>query len=241
MTKFGTPIGAAPKSAMVRLGLVSVGVPSGRRSAGSVIGLRSAFVPPVSRLVVAAVVTGFGLSGRPAGAWTSKPRPPWPDGPTTPSSGVVVVVVGVVVVVDGGVVGGRRPRGGRVRGRWCAGGSASRWSPDSVESRGSEQSGSSRSVTPSPSSSTLFEHCGSAWMSPRSEPFGSWICTPLWPTPTTLPPPALAVPATTQVPRTARPIVSRSFRLIPSCFALGTGPRPGTSPCPRRQWLTLSS
>ena len=38
MTKFGTPIGAAPKSATVTVGFVLVGVPSGLRSSGGSIG-----------------------------------------------------------------------------------------------------------------------------------------------------------------------------------------------------------
>ena len=149
------------------------------------------------------------------------------------SSGVVVVVVGgvVVVVVDGGVVvvvdGGVVVVVVVVDVDGCSGGPMV---PDSVVSSGPEQSGSSTSVSASASSSASFEHWGRDGAS-----------TPLCPPPPASPPPwAPAVPATTHAARTASPIISRSFRLIPSCFALGTGPRPASAPA-HAQWLTLSS
>ena len=87
--------------------------------------------------------------------------------------------------------------------------------PDSDGSRGPAQSGSARSVSPSPSSSRTFEHCGMTSSSSRSSPFGRLISTPLSPTPSRLPPPcALTVPAATAAPRIARAIASRSLLLI---------------------------
>ena len=159
MTKLGTPIGAAPKSAIVTLGLVSVGEPSGLRSASGFIGARvpPLFPPPSRSRSRSRSRPGF---DSPLSVSPPTPRPPSPVGPTAPPgpvlpvSGSSVVVSGLVVVVSGEVVVG------------CSGvvvvveegGVGVPLVPDSEASSGPVQSGSAMSVIPSPSSSAVFEH-----------------------------------------------------------------------------------
>src|SRR5215218_1680342 len=228
MTKFGTPIGAGPKSAIVTAGLVSVGTPSGRRSASGSVGRRwpepSSSSPPWRRSPAPGLVD----STVPAPV----PRPPEPLGPLTPPSGltvppasVVVVLVASSVVVllsvdvdDGWVV---------VDGGWVVvdGASGRPPEPASTVSSAPEQSGSARSASPSPSSSAAFAHCVTAW---------TWSVTPVctWSTPTTSPAPA--EPAARQPPSTARPTMSRSFRVIPNALDRVTEVRNGPAQRPRR-------
>ena len=74
MRKLGTPIGAGPKSAIVRVGLAFVGTPSGARVGGSE-GLR-----PSSDAfdAAAAVARRRGLRGRPIRWDRPGPAPPPP-------------------------------------------------------------------------------------------------------------------------------------------------------------------
>ena len=113
MTKLGTPIGAAPKSAIVTVGLVSVGVPSGFRSASGSAGAR---VPPeawsASPIGAGLVVPGLVVP--------PEPRPPEPLGPDDavlsvldasrrgPSSRDRAVVGRARRGAHGGLGGGRR-------------------------------------------------------------------------------------------------------------------------------------
>src|SRR5262245_50856547 len=162
MTKLGTPIGAGPKSAIVTSGLALVGVPSGRRGGSSCTGSRPCSAPPWSGPTPpVAVVSACSLEPRPLPPAVPIEPPAMPLPPVAPEWVVllpppvlpppwvvllpvvllllpVVVLGGVVVVVGGAPV------------------------PDSVASRGPVQSGSARSLSPSPSSSARFEHCGSA-------------------------------------------------------------------------------
>ena len=161
MMKFGTPIGAGPKSAIVRSGLASVGVPSGARSGCSSIGSRSwpspcpCWSPPSRSLVVRVAV--------------AVPRPPPPLAPIDPPPTPLPPVAAAAASSSrrrsarspvGRAAGGRRRDRGRRRRRR---GRRRRGGADSVASSGPVQSGSARSLRPSPSSSARFEHCGRTW------------------------------------------------------------------------------
>ena len=146
MTKFGTPIGAAPKSAMVTVGFVLVGEPSGLRSSGGSIGSFGSL--PSS--------SGLGSSACPRPC--RRRRFPGRTGPgpgqsrRRPAAVIAAAAVAVIATVDGrnvGIDGGSVGRGRRA-------GSVSSPSP------GPEQPGSSRSSLPSPSSSFRLEQTGSS-------------------------------------------------------------------------------
>ena len=243
MTKFGTPIGAGAevgdREARVGVGRDAVrpAVGGARSSACGAAGLASP--RGVRRRRVAAVVAAVRLAGVAGRRVTSEPRPPGPEGrrrrrrPASWSSSSAVVV------------GRRAPSSSsRRRGRsgpwWCGRLLGGPLVPDSVESRGPEQSGSSRSVSPSPSSSAAFEHCGSAWMS-RGRSRSAARSARRSGRRRRRAAGAPAVPATTQAPRTARPIVSRSFRLIPLAVAAWNAAAARHPPLPRRQWASSSS
>ena len=215
---------------MVSAGLVSVGEPSGLRSAS---GSSVARVPP-------------GLSscrrgrcrdgGRACGCPGRRPRR-CRARRTARADGAVVV---------GGrrrPAAARRGRGRRRRGRARrrVAGSARRRRrrrvvplvSDSVASSGPVQSGSARSRMPSPSSSARFEHWGRAWTWSRLPPSGMSIWTP--PSPSRRA--SCRRPCRATTPRNgARLIMSRSLLLIPSCPE--TASLPGaTPPGPRRRSL----
>ena len=137
MTKLGTPIGAGPTSAIVSVGLVSVGLPSALRggfSSGS--SLSSVGTVAAAAVVVAAAV---------AAAWgRRRRRRPRRAGDARAGTG-------------SGDRFGSAPDRGRDGARGLGGGVAG------LElSSGSEQPLSVRSVRPSPSSSLRFARSGSA-------------------------------------------------------------------------------
>src|SRR5262245_53363290 len=130
--KLGTPIGAGPKVAIVRLGFRAVGEPSGLRSVGSRIFWRS----PLA-IALAPLPFLFCLPNRPLPPGPALPGFFWafPEGPTA------VVVEPVVLVVDPDPP---EPPVGTLY---------------SSVSSGPLQPGSARSTRPSPSSSARLEHC----------------------------------------------------------------------------------
>ncbi len=173
MTKFGTPVGAGPKFAIVRLGLELVGTPLAVRSGVSGIGLdassglrrtwprREGARPPWRSDVEVCLLP---VPWPPPPTWPPLPPVvPLPGPPPTVPPPLdrppVVVVEGVVVVVFPPLVVVLPP-------------DAEPLVPDSVVSSGPEQSGSARSVTPSPSLSLRSEHCGRVPTGGSSEPPG---------------------------------------------------------------------
>ncbi len=193
--KFGTPIGAGPKSATVRVGLVSVGEPSGLRSVGFSIG-SSGLSPPLPPLSPP--------------SWPlpplSEPLPPPveplpPPPPPLPGSPVPGPVPG--------------PGSGSGSGSGSGKGLSSGGVVDSASelSSGSSHSASSRSVLPSSSSSRRFEHSGRLPSGGRSSPAGKSICTPPLPV-SSRSVLAAADPTTMRAPVTASAIARRKLRLI---------------------------
>src|SRR5687768_14571869 len=106
--KLGTPIGVAPKSATLRLGLLLVGVPSGLRRGGSSKAVPPPLPPPSPPAPVPPLAPPF-----PPPPPAPPPEPPEPpEPPSVPGAGVIgpalggeVPGAGVVVVPGSGVVG----------------------------------------------------------------------------------------------------------------------------------------
>jgi hypothetical protein len=185
MRKLGTPIGAGPKLATVRLGFWSVGEPSELRRAGSVILARSDLAT-----VFASLPFFFSFEKSPATGFPALALGPVVVLPCLPGLPVVVVVepVPVVVVVVDVVV--PDPVG----------------SSDSSSSAGLEQPGSLRSTRPSLSLSVRSAHCGRTVVTPSPAPV---VVDEVGPVET-----ELAVPAAEIARAAPRAMMTRSFFLI---------------------------
>ena len=219
--KLGTPSGAGPKSATVRVGLALVGTPLGLRVGWSGAGVAADRSRPTCRRC----------------RWPRRRalrgRPDPPGRPVRPAArrrcSRPFRRCGRRRCRRAGGRHRRRcpPPPGRAGGGWRSGGGGA--VSDSSVSSGPEQPGSERSVRPSPSLSFKSEQAG--W-----ELTGGWFCPPgglcrsavvwrCW---------ALTTPAVIAVPRTASATVSRSFRRILS--SLGSARQPEDLPGQVREY-----
>ena len=197
MTKLGTPIGAAPKSATVSVGLVSVGVPSGLRSAGSSIGSSGCRCRRRCR-----------RRRRRRRRRRPSPPPPAPPLPLPPPPPPVAAAgAGAAGRAD------RRRRGSDRRARSTVGRAG--LGPASVLSSGPAQSASARSVRPSPSSSRRLEHSGRLPSGGQVLAAGEVDVDAGAPAVEQVAPGARRSDHHESTPVTASAIVTRRFRLIP--------------------------
>src|SRR5215208_5185942 len=192
MTKLGTPIGAGPKVARVRLGLVSAGEPSGLRSAGcSIFDFSPLAMSLAPRPFLACLPNSPGVLP-PVVFLPAVPPPDLPD-PLLPPLPPPLEPPPVMPLTMPPA-----PPESPVDPPLEVG---ALYSELSV---GPLQPGSLRSERPSPSSSERFAHCGSTCSVPGT-------VTVTLPTPTV---PEIAVPAATMAKVAPRAMITRTFLVI---------------------------
>src|SRR3954451_10357711 len=193
MTKLGTPIGAGPKVATVKPGLVGAGEPSGLRSAGcSIFWLSSLAVCLAPWPFLLCLLKRPEVLPPPVFVPALPPPEPPPPGLLVPVAVVVLLPVGETHRDPPRTVQGIPPE------PVLPPEGAGAWYSDL--SAGLLQPGSLMSVRPSPSSSERFEHSGSA-----AEPGPATEVVP------TLTVPEIAVPAAMIARVAPSAMITRTF------------------------------